>query len=353
MQINHTAQKPIIHKSKIITFMRSLFVAVSLLLALSCKRENSEVSPNLPLETTAAVTLAAATPKEMIICDQKNARIIMVDVANSNKITWEWKATASYAMIRSGAQGWFSNLSEAKLVYNGGYILATASGGGVALINISSKKAIWYAYAGGNTHSAELLPNGNIVTASTTGGYLMIFTTDTYIDDKSKKTAPIAFEDVHNVVWDNTRKVLYAAGKNKLKVFTYNGSCTAPKLTLKTTYTMPQGNAHDLFPVHGSTTDLWLTNSGHIYRFNVTTGAFTLVKATSSVKSVASGPSGYATIIAKANNTGGETWRTNQILDVNGAVVYKNTALGLYKARWKLVNTFSYPSGDRFHECTH
>ncbi len=39
----------------------------------------------------------------------------MVDVANGNAITWEWKATAAYAMIRSGAQGWFSNLSEAKL----------------------------------------------------------------------------------------------------------------------------------------------------------------------------------------------------------------------------------------------
>lgn len=116
---------------------------------------------------------------------------------------------------------------------------------------------------------------------------------------------------------------------------------------------MPEGNAHDLFPVHGSTTDLWLTNSGHIYKFNVSTGAFTLVKTTSAVKSVSSGPSGYQTIMAKANGAGGETWRTDQVLDINGTVVYKNTSLGLYKARWKLVNTFSYPAGDGFHECTH
>lgn len=98
---------------------------------------------------------------------------------------------------------------------------------------------------------------------------------------------------------------------------------------------------------------MWLTNSGHIYRFNVTNGTFTLVKTTSAVKSVTSGPSGYQTIMAKANGAGGETWRTDQILDINGAVVYKNTALGLYKARWKLVNTFNYPAGDSFHECTH
>ncbi len=335
--------------------MKSLFLAAALALAaVSCKEDPNPVAPavNRPA-TLSATEEALATPKEIIICDQKNARIIMVDVANGNAITWEWKANASYAMIHTTAQAWFSNLSEAKLVYNGNYILATASGGGVALINVSSKKAIWFDYAGGNTHSAELLPNGNIVTASSTGGYLKIFVTDSYINDASDQTGPIAFPDVHNVVWDHARQQLYAAGKNILRVYSYNNSCRSPALTLKKTWTMPQGNAHDLFPVHGSTTDLWLTNSSYIYKFNVVTGAFTLQKTLSAVKSVTSGPSGYATILARATGAGGETWRTDQIIDINNALVYKNTALGLYKARWRLVNLFSYPSGDSFHECTH
>ncbi|HVI48634.1 MAG TPA: DUF6528 family protein [Chitinophaga sp.] len=331
--------------------MKTLLLAASMLMTLACKRDS--VAPSASNNTQSASVHTEATPKELIICDQKNARIIMVDVANNNTVTWEWKATASYAMIRSGAQGWFSNLSEAKLVYNGSYILATASGGGVALISVSSKKAIWYDYAGGNTHSAELLPNGNVVTASTTGGYLMIFTVDSYINDNSAQTAPISFQDVHNVVWDHSRQLLYAAGKDKLKVFSYNNSCDAPALTLKKTYTMPEGDAHDLFPVYGSTTDLWLTNSGHIYKFNVTTGAFTLVKTTSAVKSVDAGPSGYANIMAQANGVGGETWRTDRILDLSGNIVYQNASIGLYKARWRVVNTFSYPTGDKFHECTH
>src|SRR5690349_6278838 len=157
--------------------MRKIFsvsLYLSLLFALGCKKESSQSAATdnaSELLTTQALATEEATAKEIVICDQKNARIVMVDVANGNKITWEWKPTASYAMIRSGAQGWFTNLSEAKPVYSGKYILATASGGGVAIINVSSKKAIWYNYAGGNTHSAELLPNGNVVTASTTGGY--------------------------------------------------------------------------------------------------------------------------------------------------------------------------------------
>ena len=151
------------------SMLLSLFVP--LFLALGCSREISQPPANddaNELVTTESVEAEAAAVKEMIICDQKNARIVKVDVNNGNKVTWEWKATASYAMIRSGAQGWFSNLSEAKPVYSGKYMLVTASGGGVAIINVSSKKAIWYDYAGGNTHSAELLPNGNVVTASTT-----------------------------------------------------------------------------------------------------------------------------------------------------------------------------------------
>jgi len=332
----------------------SLSIVLFLSLSMGCKREMSEtvVADNSNEQATAASVELAAASKEIVICDQKNTRLVMVDVANGNKVTWEWKANASYAKIRSGAQGWFANLSEAKPVYSNKYILATASGGGVALINVSSKKAIWFDYAGGNTHSAEILPDGNVVTAST-DGYLMIFTVDSYINDQSAQTGKIAFDDVHNVVWDKTNKLLWAAGLNKLKAFSYNNNCKKPALTLKKTYTMPEGNAHDLFPVYGSTTELWLTNSGHIYKFNTSTGKFTLVKTISSVKSVASGPSGYATITDVANGHGGESWRTDVITDINGGTVFKNTSFGMYKVRWMLTNSFSYPSGDGFHECTH
>jgi hypothetical protein len=344
----HTGTKHLFMKRKSI----ALYV-ICLAFVAGCTRESSLSTPEKNDGANVASAEAAATPKEMIICDQKNNRIVMVDINNGNKITWEWKATADYAKIRSGAQGWFSNLSEAKPVYSGKYILATASGGGVAIINISTKKAIWYDYAGGNTHAAELLPDGNVVTASTTGGYLMIFTVDSYINDESAQSGKITFTDVHNVVWDFKNKLLWAAGQNKLKAFSYNNSCRNPGITLKKTYTMPEGNAHDLFPVHGSTTELWLTNSGHVYKFNVTTGAFTLSKTISAVKSVSSGPSGYATILTIANGKGGESWRTDEVKDLNGNTVFKNTSFGMYKARWRLVNGFSYPANDGFHECTH
>ncbi len=93
------------------------------------------------------------------------------------------------------------------------------------------------------------------------------------------RPAPSLSLDVHNVVWDHARQQLYAAGKNIIRVYSYNNSCRSPALTLKKPWTScPKAMRTIFFPVHGSTTDLWLTNSGHIYKFNVVTGAFTLQK---------------------------------------------------------------------------
>jgi hypothetical protein len=60
-------------------------------MAFACDQEL--VQPESPaVKNEAAVTTlaaAAATPKEMIVCDQKGGRIAIVDINNANKITWE------------------------------------------------------------------------------------------------------------------------------------------------------------------------------------------------------------------------------------------------------------------------
>ena len=51
--------------------------------------------------------------------------------------------------------------------------------GGIALVRFEDKKVVFYAYARrANTHSVEILPDGNLVSASSSGAYLRLFCTD-------------------------------------------------------------------------------------------------------------------------------------------------------------------------------
>lgn len=302
-------------------------------LLLSCSGQHKAVPDN-----------ANTFQKQILLCEQSQHRLAIVDVAQQ-KIIWEWKAEQSN--IQPEHIKWFTNPSDAKPVYGGNYILANASGGGVALIRVADKKAVFYAYAGGNPHSAELLPDGNIVCASSTGNYLTLFKVDTTIAAENvwSKKVPIAFG--HNVVWDAKHQLLWSAAMDHMKSFRYNGNCAQPDLTLVDSISLPGTEAHDLFPVYG-TDSLWLTNTTHVYQFSVNTKqlapAHTLQK---NIKSVSSGPKGLPVIIIQPK----EKWWTNEVWDANGHTVFKQEGLRIYKARWMLPNTFSYAKNDALRIC--
>ena len=205
--------------------------------------------------------------QQLIITDQSENRIVIADV-ETGKITWEWLADQSN--IHPQDIKWFNAPSDAKAVYDNEYILLNASGGGVALVRIADKKLMFYAYAGGNTHSAELLPDGNIVTASSTGSYLMVFHTDTlhFPENIYSKKIPLPF--AHNVVWDKKRNILWSAAKNKLYSFKYNFNCGHPDLKVVDSTLLPDTDAHDLFPMFDKDS-LWLTTVHGVFKIDPST----------------------------------------------------------------------------------
>ena len=123
------------------------------------------------LFSTGSTALAGTPPdtaRYIVMAEQSQQRVIIFDIVTAQTV-WEWKPAPPAVPAEHIA--WFSNPSDVKPVLNNQYILMTASGGVVALLRIADKKLVFYAYAGGNTHSAELLPDGNIVAASSTGNY--------------------------------------------------------------------------------------------------------------------------------------------------------------------------------------
>lgn len=299
-------------------------------------------------------TLTVADCKRcLVLTERAEPQVEIVDAGRGGKVIWSW--SPYHSDIPLDHVNWFSTgISDAKPVYNLKYLILTASGGnndkggGVAIIRIADSKVMFYAFAGGNTHSVELLPDGNIVTASSTDSYLTVFHVDTlhFPEDVYKKKVYIPFG--HNVVWDKKRQVLWSAGKDHLYKFQYNFNCKKPELILKDSIQLPGNNAHDLYPVYGKDS-LWLTNPGGVYTIDMDTKKVSLVKTKfqRNIKSVSSGPGNWPVIIQNPK----VKWWTDEIIDLNGNSIFEKQGLKIYKARWFLPNLFSYSKEDNFKVC--
>lgn len=272
----------------------------------------------------------------IILAEQSQNSIVIVD-ADTGKVIWKWDPATSD--IRPEHVKWFNAPSDAKSIRDGKYILMTASGGGVALIRVSGAKTLFYAYAGGNTHSAEMLPDGNIVAASSTGNFMTLFKTDTvnFPDGVAAKKIQLHFG--HNVVWDKKRNVLLSTAMDHLVYFRYNFVKDDPILTRVDSVKIPGTEAHDLFPVYGKD-ELWLTTIDDVLVFNPATREFTRSALLNdrNIKSVSSGTESFPVIIIRPK----VSWWTDEVLDINEKSIFRHEGYKIYKARWFTGNSFSY-----------
>jgi hypothetical protein len=334
--------------TQIIYTMKQLtvFVLCLAIVSAACAKKGGAVPPPVtpPVTIPDPPATVADCKKCIVLSEQAQQRVAIADVP-SKKIFWQW--TPQTSNVKPAHYNWFSNISDAKVVYNGKYILTTASGGGVALIRIADKKTLFYAYAGGNTHSAELLPDGNIVSASSTGNYLMLFKVDTLNFPENVYTKKITIDFGHNVVWDHKSQLLWSAAGAELKSFSYNFNCAQPDLTLVESLPLPGKEAHDLFPVYNEEA-LWLTNTTNVYKFTLANKKLTQADVIqANIKSVSSGPADFPVIIIRPK----QSWWTDEVIDSKGNSIFNETGLKIYKARWVLPNTFSYPTNNEVKQC--
>lgn len=269
----------------------------------------------------------------IVAAEQRTTRILLLDPQRDwdcdAAVLWQWEPLAA-PEIKPEHRQWFHAVSECKPVSGGTQLLVAASGGGVALVDLADGGTRFYGYAGGNTHSAALLPDGNIVSASSTGNFLCIFVVDSFADGEGR-TIKIDYPDAHGVVWDRRRQMLWALGREALTGFRYNFDKGNPQLTAEVSYPLPGGvvYGHDLWPVLGEDR-LYITDHDKVSVFDPETGSITLFRQQPDVKSISRAADGRIIVTLPR-----EEWWTDRVtlLD-SGESVGLLPGARFYKARW-------------------
>ena len=278
---------------------------------------------------------------QKIVCTEQFSTRVMIfnadnaDWNNSDATIWDFDPLYNLGVPQEKLR-YFGAMSEVKLVCNMTQLLITASCGAVAMVRIADGAVLFCEYAGGNTHSAELLPDGNIVSASSSGNYLRLFRSS------AADSADFEMQDAHGVVWDHKRSCLWSSGAYGIVRWEYDGR----KLIRNGEYPVKQGElfwGHDLFPVYGQ--DKLFLSGTALLRFDPENCTYKeIYSGEPFIKSISQDAAGRVLV-----TTPQEHWWSDSVCLLTGNVATpwrtkKN--MRFYKARWMLHNYFSYGKTD-------
>jgi len=319
--------------------VKSYYLTIAFLLVClaSCKKADKPIvldfdNPVEPVEYTDQMRFAYVDKKEVAIFNLK-----------TKTVEWSWTSETSEQLAEY--KKFFTTLDEVKPVNGCEDLMVCSTSGGVAMIHIADGSIKFFALPMGQPHSIELLPDGNIVVATSVttdgnGNMLKVYKmpdagANPFVE---KEISSVPNYSGHNVVWDNYNDVLWATSDNVINMYSYDKK--SYKLKLYESISLPSSNAHELFPVYGEE-KMWLTTGSAIYKFDIYSYECTKVASrySSNVKCVSSGPSGFPTLIVYPT----ESYYTDTVRDISGGVHFTKELAQIYKVRWMLDNTFSYP----------
>ncbi|MDO4583701.1 MAG: DUF6528 family protein [Planctomycetia bacterium] len=309
--------------------------------------ETEPISPELAkvlngirkqVESESVPTGSAAHP--VVGAEQASGKVLIFkpnsDWNDPASILWEWHPSDS-PQIRPEHYRWFSHPDECKPVLGTSHLLMTASGNGVALVRLEDKATLFYAYADGNPHSAELLPDGNIVSVSSAGFFTVYAVPETF-------TGPEVFSQRypivggHGMVWDSRSQRLWVLGYTELAAYRYNFDKEKPAFTKE--YSLPlEGTlaeyGHDLYPIPG-THALFVTGVG-IAVFDIPSRVLIPLSDKKRIKSISLSPDGKLIVLSPTVD-----WWSPTVSYLNiplSPFAHREGAM-FYKARWWIPNVF-------------
>ena len=288
----------------------------------------------LLFSVTGALLACSASP-QLVICEQAEARVVLMDTetdwSDPEAVQWEWRARENPSLTEE-QRAWFEHPTDAKPVLGGEYLLITASGGGVALVRVKDQGLLFTGYAGGNPHSAELLFDGGLVTASSTGNELQFWR----LEDTQAPGQRLNFEDAHGVCWDPHTTRLWAIGRTELIALAYLGTEEELPLQVVERFPLPDPGGHDL--VRAGSGALILSTHNGVWTFDPRAPGFAPypgLAQTPDVKSV-SEPIRLAGDLPTVTVRAEESWCSDTVRAAGQDWSRRLPGGQIYKSRWLL-----------------
>ena len=294
----------------------------------------------LTLTALAILSLAFAscnpTPKEVwgekiVACGDD--KVLIIDASQSTPdsaaIIWKWQIDEAMGQIPEEYKNRNRSIDDCKVVDGGSKLLITSSSNSTILLDIATKKCLFWAYTP-MAHSAEYLPGDRIIVANSTtplGNSLELY-------DAGKPEQVIWKDSLyfgHGTVWMEKYERLYTLGYKEMRVYRLeNWNSEHPSLVQEKVYEIPGTGGHDLNRI--SKDALLMTNHEGVYVFDIQNETFTPfqpLEGVENIKSVNYNPQTGQTIYTKAEIS----WWTHHLYSSNPSWTITVEDVDLYKVR--------------------
>jgi hypothetical protein len=189
----------------------------------------------------------------------------------------------------------------------------------------------WAINVGGanNPHSVEMLPNGNVAVAASTGGFIRLYAASQ--GTAATRYAQYSLPGAHGVLWDEAG-FLWAIGDSVLVRLNVGGTAAAPALSLRSSFALPTPWGHDLAPKLNEPDRLFLTTNSRGYEFSKSANAIVVTYNLSGLKSLST--MGNQSLVYTQPTAGCRTtWCTDKVRITLPDEVFTITGAEIYKAR--------------------
>ncbi len=245
------------------------------------ENKNTSSDKKEPVVTVEKNKMPTEETNMFLVCEQVKSQVIVYDIESYNgenlddNVVWNFRPVGKGSITKGIAGAKY----RSDTVF-GDVVIMCAGGGYASIVTYPEKKELWYVEnCGNNAHSVELLPDGNMLVASSTGATVRLYHTSALVKDpnaKVDKGVDYELPGAHGLLWDPKYDCLWAIGDYELACYKVEGTGTSAQLVKDNTRTkkLPDNWGHDLSADFTDEDYLWLTTGANVYHFNKTNGEF-------------------------------------------------------------------------------